>query len=163
MSATSILKQLIDSTGFVVSAYLDDLAEKDWLRRAAPGVNHITWQVGHLIKSEHDLVEMVAPGTMPALPAGFGDRYTKETAKSDDPKTFHSKAELLRVMNEQRAGTIKALEKTGDQALDKDAPESMRQYAPTVGSVFGMQATHWMMHAGQWVVVRRQLGLPAKF
>ena len=34
--------------------------------------------------------EGVAPGSMPPLPGGFADRYTKETAASDDPAAFDS-------------------------------------------------------------------------
>jgi hypothetical protein len=45
-----------------------------------------------------------------------------------------------------------------DEDLEKPSPEAMREYAPTVGSIFALQATHTMMHSGQWVVVRRQLG-----
>jgi hypothetical protein len=38
--------------------------------------------------------------------------------------------------------------------------ESMQGYAPTVAAVYDMQGSHYLMHAGQWVVVRRQLGKP---
>lgn len=34
--------------------------------------------------------------------------------------------------------------------FDKASPESMQGYAPTVGSVFSLIGSHWMMHAGQW-------------
>ena len=33
-----------------------------------------------------------------------------------------------------------------------------RSRAPSVGAAFSMQGGHWLMHAGQWAVVRRQLG-----
>ena len=45
-----------------------------------------------------------------------------------------------------------------DDDLDKESPESMKQYAPTTGHVFELLGSHWMMHCGQWVIVRRQLG-----
>jgi len=31
-------------------------------------------------------------------------------------------------------------------------------HAPTIGAMFSMHGTHYVMHAGQWAVVRRQLG-----
>jgi len=45
-----------------------------------------------------------------------------------------------------------------DDDFDKPGPESMQAYAPTMGALVNMMGSHWMMHAGQWVVLRRQLG-----
>jgi len=39
----------------------------------------------------------------------------------------------------------------------------MREYAPTVASVLMLLGTHWLMHAGQFVPIRRKLGKPALF
>ena len=58
----------------------------------------------------------------------------------------------------ERAGTLKALDKMTDADLDKPGPEKYRDFAKTIGEVFGMQGTHWLMHAGQWAVTRRKLG-----
>ena len=109
------------------------------------------------------MIEAVAAGSMPALPEGFAERYTKETAASDDDSAFDSKEDLLHIHQQQRAGTLAALSKLSDEDLDKATPESMQCYAPTVGSVFSLQGSHWLMHAGQWAVVRRQLGKPPLF
>ena len=43
------------------------------------------------------------------------------------------------------------------------ASEAMRDYAPTVGAVLLLIGNHWMMHAGQFVPVRRKLGRPPLF
>jgi len=156
--ATDLIKQSMEMSGFCVNSYLQDLSDDQLMIRPAPGANHIAWQLGHLIKSEHELINMVCPGSMPPLPAGFAEKYTKETSKLDDPAAFHTKDEYLRLLNEQRAGTVAALETLSDQRLAEPAPEAVREYCPTVGSTFGLQASHWMMHSGQWVVLRRQLG-----
>ena len=47
--------------------------------------------------------------------------------------------------------------------LDKPGPESMREYAPTVASVLMLLGSHWLMHAGQFVPIRRKLGKPPLF
>ena len=65
------------------------------------------------------------------------------------------KDELLAIHKQQRAATLVALEKLSDDKLG--APTGL-DYAPTVGSLFSLLGSHWLMHAGQWVVVRRQLG-----
>ena len=47
-----------------------------------------------------------------------------------------------------------------DTDLDKATPESMKEYAPTVGSVFNIIGIHEMMHGGQFVPLRRKLNKP---
>lgn len=163
MSVAEHIKTSLQTPTFVVQAYLEDLTDEQLMLRAADGVNHIAWQLGHLIASEHMLINMVCPDSMPALPEGFAEQHGKETAGSDDASAFCTKAEYLKLMNEQRAGALATLEKLSDEDLAKPAPEEMHRIAETVGAMFAMQGTHWMMHAGQWVIVRRQLGKPAMF
>lgn len=163
MNARQALKESMDTPTMIAKAYLGDLTDEDLLVRPVEGANHIAWQLGHLIASEHQLVESVCPGTMPALPEGFADKYTKETAASDDASAFHTKEELLAAMDEQRAGTLAALENLSDDDLDAPSPDHLKQIAANVGGVFSMQPTHWTMHAGQWAVVRRKLGRPPLF
>jgi hypothetical protein len=157
-AATNILKTSLDMASSCVNGYLQDLSDEHLLIRPVPGANHIAWQLGHLTAAEHSLVDMVCPGSMPDLPDGFAERYTKETAKLDDASAFHAKVDYLKLMNEQRAGTLAALEKVSDDDLERPAPEEIREYSPTVGATFAMLATHWMMHSGQWVIIRRKLG-----
>ena len=157
------IKTELQMPNFVVKAYLEDLSDDQLMLRAAEGVNHIAWQVGHLIVSENQLINMVCPNSMPPLPEGFAEKHSKDTAASDNPQEFCTKAEYLKAMDEQRAGTLAALANLSDEDLAKPAPEDVQRIAPTVGAMFAMQGTHWMMHAGQWVVVRRQLGKPALF
>lgn len=158
MNARQSLKESMNTPNMIVQAYLGDLSDEDLLQRPVEGANHIAWQLGHLISSEHSLIEMVCPGTMPSLPDGFAEKYTKETSTLDDAGAFHTKAEYLKLMEEQRVGTLAALENLSDDDLDKPVPESLAAIATNVGGVFSMQPTHWTMHAGQWAVLRRKLG-----
>ena len=136
-------------------AYLEDLTDAEMMKRPFPGCNHITWQVGHLIASEHSMIEKIAPGSVPPLPTGFAEKYTSETSKSDNPGDFHTKAELMAAFESTRAGTLAALARESDADLDK--PTGV-DYAPTVGAMYELQGSHWLMHVGQWAVVRRQCG-----
>lgn len=155
MNAKDAIKIGIDMGKFISTGYLEDLTDQELLHRPAKGANHINWQLGHLIAAEHEMTEKVAPGSMPPLPAGFAEKYTKDTATSDDASKFLKKAELLKVFEEQRAASLKALDKLSEADLDK--PTGV-EYAPNLGAMFSMHGTHWVMHAGQWAVVRRQLG-----
>ncbi|MFT4557928.1 MAG: DinB family protein [Planctomycetales bacterium] len=163
MNAREAIKLSIDSAKFVSLEYLADLSDEDMLQRPHAECNHIKWQMGHLISSEHQMVNGVCSGSMPDLPEGFAERYSKETSKSDDPDAFDSKADLRQLLEDQRAATLQALAGLSDEDLDKPAPEAMQAYAPTVGDVFSLQGGHWMMHAGQWAIIRRQLGRPPLF
>jgi hypothetical protein len=147
----------------IVQSYLNDLTDAELLVRAVPGVNHIAWQLGHLIASENGLIDDALPGSMPPLPPGFAEKHSKETSVSDNPADFLPKSEYLRLMAEQRQGTLAALAKQSDADFDQAAPESMRSYAPTIGSLFSLIGSHWLMHAGQWAVLRRKLGRPPLF
>jgi hypothetical protein len=158
MNAREAIKLGINQANMIVQMYLGDLTDADLLVRPVPGANHIAWQLGHLLTSEHGLVEGILPGAMPALPAGFAEKYTTETSKFDSPGAFHPKSVYLSVYEQQRAGTFKALEKLTDADLDKPSPEKFKDYAPTWGDVFALQGSHWLMHAGQWAVTRRKLG-----
>lgn len=158
MNTKDTIRRSIQSTDMIVNGYLGDLTDAELLVRPVPGANHIAWQLGHLVAAENMLIDAIAPGTMPKLPAGFKEKYSKETAAIDDPKAFHSKNEYLELMKEQRAGTFAALEKMSDADLEKPAPEQFRAYVPQVADIFLMQGNHALMHAGQWAVVRRKLG-----
>lgn len=157
MNVKDALKLSIDTSRMISLGYLEDLTDKEMFHRPCPGANHINWQVGHLIAAENQMGNQAIPGSMPPLPAGFAEKYVKETSASDDPAKFCTKAELLKAFEQQRGAVLTALEKVSEADLDKPTGVA---YAPTVGSMFNMHGGHWLMHAGQWAVIRRQLGRP---
>jgi hypothetical protein len=163
MNAREALKIGMDSGQMIGMAYLGDLTDEELMHRPHAECNHIKWQLGHLIGSENQIINGVLPGSMPDLPDGFSERYTKETAKSDDAAAFDSKEELLSLYNEQRAAAVAKLESLNDDDLNQEGPEEMKTYAPTVGAAFNLLGGHWLMHGGQWAVIRRQLGRPPLF
>jgi hypothetical protein len=120
----------------------------------------LAWQLGHLISSESGLLESVCPGKAASLPEGFAEQHSKATSQEDDPAKFRSKADYLELFGQVRSATLAALAGLSDEALDAPAPEFLREHFPTVGHVFTLIGTHPMMHAGQFAVVRRQLGKP---
>ncbi len=163
MDAREAIRLSIDMGNLVSMSYLEDLTDEEMMRRPHPKCNHINWQVGHLISSEHHMVSMVRPGSMPDLPEGFNEKYNPANAGSDDPSAFCRKSELLSLAEQVRNGTLEALSQCSDSDLDVEAPESMRSHVKNLGALFSLQGSHWLMHAGQWAVVRRQLGRPPLF
>jgi hypothetical protein len=163
MNVHDAVKATYPMTDQICRDYLKDLKDSDLFVRPVPNSNHIAWQLGHLIAAEHMFVEALVPGLMPALPPGFAEKHNKEKATSDDPKNFYKKDEYLKLYDQVRAATLKAIDTVPESDFDKPGPEKFREYCPTIVSVFLMQPSHWMMHAGQWALVRRKLGKPPLF
>jgi len=163
MNSRQAFAVALDGSDQVVQMYLKDLTDAELLVRPVEGTNHIAWQLGHLISAEHWLMDQAFPGKMPPLPAGFADKYAKHTSTVNDPQAFHTKAEYLKLYGEQRAGTKAILDTVSDAEFEKQSPEAIRPYCPTIAALFALQGSHWLMHAGQWAVIRRKLGRPPLF
>ena len=160
MSPKDALKLSIGMSDFIISSYLSDLSDSDILVRPVPGMNHIAWQLGHLISAEHRFVDMVKPGSCPALPAGFDAAHDKEAAKSDDPGAFLPLSKYQELWKAQREATLAVLDSIPESEMDKTDPDKFPEWAPNVASLLAMSGTHALMHCGQFVAVRRLLGKP---
>jgi len=159
MTGKDAIKNTIDVCQDVLTTYLSDLSDADLMVRPVSAANHIAWQLGHLVASEHQMMAQ-AGYKMPDLPDGVAESHTPETAKSDDPAKFYKKEQYLAWMKQQREGTVAALDALPEADLDTPSPESMRSYAATIGVVFNLIGIHQMMHAAQFVALRRKLGKP---
>ncbi len=162
MTATDAIKKTMALCRQLTLDYVNDLKDADLLVRSVPGANHIAWQLGHLISSEREMMSALGH-QMPDLPPGFAEAHTKETATSDDPAKFRRKDEYLELMEQMRAATLTALDATPEADFDKPAPESLRHFAPTVADLLTLVGVHQIMHAGQFVPIRRKLGKAAMF
>lgn len=161
MNAMQSIQATAATSDMVVKSYLGDLDDADLMRRPHAGCNHLAWQIGHLIAAECNLLNLVKPGAAPELPDGFAEAHGKEAASDDDASHFRTKAEYLELYDKVRAASRAALDTVTEAELDAENPkEDFRQRFPTVGSMYVLTATHPMMHVGQWVPVRRELGKP---
>lgn len=160
MNAKQVLRNSMDLGETVVNSYLDGLSDADLLIRPVEGANHIAWQLGHLISSERRMLEIIRPGASPALPAGFEENHGKEKAGSNDPQLFSTKAEYARLAQAQREATKKVLDEVTESELDDADPKKYPPYAPNMAALLNLIGNHYMMHAGQFAVVRRKLKLP---
>jgi len=160
MNAQDAITATLQTSSMILNSYLGDMSDADLMCRPSKGCNHIAWQLGHLIASECSLLDSICPGAAAELPAGFAEKHSKETCGIDDASKFCTKAEYLDLFEKVHAATLVALQKTSAADLDAESPEKMRQMFPTVGNIFVLIATHGMMHAGQLVPVRRELGKP---
>jgi hypothetical protein len=142
---------------------LGDFSDADMLARPAPNANHAAWQLGHLIAAEVGAGNAAKPGSMPELPAGFAERFSKDKARSDNPADFPTKAELLAQFERVRRATVAWTKAMTPQDYGAPTPEKIRGWAPTVGQLAIALSGHVAMHIGQFQVVRRKLGKPVLF
>ncbi len=163
MQAQDVIFQSINVADMIMASYLGDLDDADLMHRPVGGMNHIAWQLGHLITSERNMVEGIKPGSCPALPEGFEAKHGKDACATDAPDQFHTKAEYLAAWAAQRAATKALLESMSEADLDAPSPERMRNFAPTVGALFNLTGLHPLMHLGQFVGVRRAKNKPVVF
>ena len=163
MNTKEAIRTTMNAADFMVESYLSDLTPEEMMVRPAPGANHAAWQLGHLISAERRLVEVAVPGSMPPLPEGFAERHTKDTAGSDNRADFLSKDEYLNLAKTVRAATLKVLDSQTEADFDKPVSGRVPPWIKRAGDCFVTVGTHWVLHAGQWVVLRRYLGRDRKF
>ena len=161
MKAQDVIKNQLTSTQQILAMLVGDLSDADVLVRPVPGANTVAWQIGHLIVSEQGMGKESIPGVQyPELPAGFAEQHAMDKTAADPASGFKTKAEYLDLFNKTRQATIAAAAKMSDTDLDKPTTGQMADFAPTAAHMIGLTASHTLMHAGQFSVLRRKLGKP---
>src|SRR6516165_9855832 len=117
MTAKDAIKNVFNGNFHILNQYLSDLSDADLLVRPVPGANHAAWQLGHLITGECMLLSGITSAPTPELPAGFAEKYTKETAADSSTAGFHTKAEYLSLFKKVREATFAKLDKLPDADL----------------------------------------------
>jgi hypothetical protein len=145
----------------LVLAHLGDIQDAEMCARPADAANHVAYQVGHLIASTTNLINMATPGAMPALPEDFVSRHSKACAKNNSG--FDSKQQLLDRFAQVMDSAIAWLPKLTDADKARPLPEKMHGFARNVGELTLMLPVHISMHLGQMQVIRRKLGKPVLF
>jgi hypothetical protein len=158
MNTKDALRATMDSSDMIVKQYVGDLSDDDMRMIPIEGMNPIALQIGHLIAAEQMFIEIIKPGTSPKLPDGFAEKHSIKEGAKDDASRYLTKEEYLRLWDAQRAASKAALDAVSEADLDKPSPERFAAFAPTWGALFNMVGVHPLMHAGQFVAVRRKVG-----
>jgi hypothetical protein len=163
MPQNELLADIIRRDVGTLQMTLGDMTDSELAQRPVPGANTPLWQIGHLINADANMANGCAGRTIVELPAGFADRYKKDTAGENDPKKMGSKAELLALFDKNRNAIASWVATLSTDDMTKPAPERLRGFAPTVGHVVQVIPAHLSMHLGQIQVLRRKLGKPLLF
>lgn len=160
MTSRDAIRNTLGASEIVINSYIGDLDDADLLVRPLAGMNHIAWQLGHLIGSERHFVELVKPGSCPPLPEDFEAGHSgKESHAIDDASKFYGRSRYQELWKAQRAATLQVLDGMSDADLDR-TDDTFPAFAPSAGSLLNMCGIHPLMHCGQFVAVRRKLGKP---
>lgn len=160
MDTREAIRATLDASMLVLKSYVGDFTDSELRSRPGPGCNHVAWQLGHVISANCFLLDLIQPGAAPELPAGFAEKHSVEAAAIDDSAQFYTKQQYLELFGKLNDAIISAVNQQTLEDLDRPAPERFRAAFPTVGHMYILLATHPLMHAGQFVPVRRALGKP---
>ena len=163
MSVIQLISNSLQRSLQMLQHTLADFSDADFFVRPATGANHAAWQLGHLIASETRMVGRANPDAPAKLPAGFAEKFSKETARVDDPEQFPTKAQILEQLAMTRAASVAWCESLTPELLDHPTPTGSPPMIPTFGSVLLLIPSHTAMHMGQLQVLRRKLGKPILF
>ena len=162
MGPRDVIRNTIDTTDFIIKAYINDLSDEELRLVPIEGMHPIALQLGHLILAERMFNEMIEPGSAPPLPEGFAEAHDIKKVEGDDSR-FNSKEEYVKLWGEQRAATKALLERVSDSELGDTRGGKLPPWAPTVGAALNMVGLHALNHSGQFVAVRRKLNKPIAF
>lgn len=161
MGPKDVILNTMDTGDFVIKSYIKDLTDDELKLVAVEGMHPIALQIGHLIAGEQMFQNMIEPGSAAPLPEGFADAH--DIHKPGDPSRFLGTEDYLKLWDEQRAATKALLERISDADLASTRDGTLPPWAPTVMAVLNIVGTHALMHAGQFVAVRRKLNKPIAF
>ena len=160
MQAKDVIRQSLGMADMLLNGYTGDLSDSEILLQPVEGMNHIAWQIGHLVSTERVFVEMIKPGNSPALTNQFEEVHSRTETKGTKPEDFLTKDAYMAIYNAQRAVTLKVLDELTDAELDSETEGNIAKFAPTFGALLNMIALHYLMHLGQFVAVRRTAQKP---
>ncbi len=163
MAHNELLVDVLRGNIGFLKMHLNDMSDADLIQRPVPAANNGLWQLGQLAAAEAQMMNACAGRTISELPAGFAERYTRETASSNDPAKLGNKADLVALLEKVRENTCKWVATLSADDMAKPAPEKMRRMCATVGHVIHLLPGHVSMHVGQIQVLRRKLGKPILF
>jgi hypothetical protein len=159
VTENELLADIIQRTKVLLINTLKDFTDSDMLHRPCPTANHAAWQLGHVTESLRAQIRQFKPTAAP-MPER---RFTKGTASSNDPAMFGTKAAMLSEYESAMDEGANVVRQCSVEDFAKPTAGPFANFAPTLGHVAAIIASHSTMHVGQFQVIRRMLGKPVLF
>jgi uncharacterized damage-inducible protein DinB len=142
-----------------INALVDDIPDEKMCEPPGAIVNHPAWQLGHLCWTLDRCIQTL--GGTPKLDAAWTKRYERESIPTPDRASYHGKAELLRVLDQQRAEfarLFKAVD-ANDLARPHPDPKLAKRFANIGMLLVFVSTTHEGTHLGQISAWRNAMGM----
>ena len=158
MKATEYIKLALENGKGWTLGLINDMKDAPLTQPTPNGGNHPLWVLGHLVRSESDLLDVCIlgkPNRFPELElCGMGNQPSMN--ESDYP----TMDELLEKFEQIRSATIAHLDSLRDEQLAEKshAPEEFGEPFATVAGCFAAMQTHMAFHTGQVADARRAAG-----
>lgn len=159
MNAIEYIRLSLENSAGWAMGLISDMQDSPMTQPTPNGGNHPMWVLGHVVRSESDLLDgfiLGQPNRFPELESLFSIGTTP-TTNADDYPTME---ELLGKFETIRGATLAHLATLSDADLDQKshAPEEFGASFGTVGACFAAMCTHMAFHAGQVADARRAAG-----
>lgn len=140
---------------YLIEKCTADLADHEYFLPAVEGTNHTAWILGHLACTEDWAVSLIT-GHDKRIDQATHERFQGGSVCVPDASKYPARNDLDELFRNTRANTLEALKAFDEGRWDEPSPdESLRDFFPTLGSIWGMQATHQFWHIGQLTVCRK--------
>lgn len=158
MKTTDFIEQSLKTTRHYALSLIEDMRDASRTAPTPQGGNSPIWVLGHIVRSESDLLDafiLGKPNRFPELEERFA-MGSHPTSDGDYPEID----DLLGKFEEIRAATLEHLRTLSDEDLARPshAPDEIGPEFGTVGACFAAMANHTMFHAGQVADARRAAG-----
>ena len=159
MKAIDVIRNALETSDRAVLQLVEDMKDAPVTQPTPRGGNHPLWVLGHITFVEGNLPRILFGEPNPV--ARWAPLFAPGTEPRADAAAYPPFEELLRTYRDLRARNLQALERIGDEGLDrppKSPPPGMQQVMRTVGETFLLIALHQMGHRGQVADARRAYG-----
>ena len=159
MKTTDFIKMSLENSKGWAMGLISDMKDAPLTQPTSNGGNHPLWVLGHLVRSESDLLDCFVLGKPNRYPEWEGV-FSMGSTPSTDASKYPSIDELMVKFEEMRAATLAHLDTLSEEDLDKPshAPEKFGAAFGTVGACFAAMSGHVSFHAGQVADARRAAG-----
>lgn len=137
--------------------FIEDFSDEEYFRPPFAGANHAAWIFGHIARTEDWAVALIM-GTKQRIPAAMHELFDGEACDADTSK-YPTRKEIDELYRNSRGNLLEVLGSFDESRWDEPSPDGApKKFFPTIGSIWGMQATHQFWHIGQLTVCRKAFG-----
>lgn len=155
----------IAALGFARKAtlgFFEDIPDNKVCHQPIPGANHALWILGHLACTDEFFLNKVGGKPFNRFEKWNGIFFMKSTP-TPNVSDYPPVSEVKQVLDENRQRLLQWVDSMKEADALLALPEDLKTFAPNRAALLSTMAWHEGLHAGQLTVIRKSLGIGAKF